>query len=333
MASQVNLAYFAPRERCPVCASAEYAVIYQCPLDARPVSGFIESHYRTQGVVDWAMLAGTDYVLCACSTCGLLFQKHVPTNAALDRIYNHLISPQNVADLERSRLSVDNFNRIAGEMTVLFRMTGKHPSEITLLDFGAGHGRWARVARALGASVFITETGDQKRRMAQSLGVNVIDDEQIDSMRFDIVHTEQVFEHLVHPAREFERLARVTNCLMKVAVPRAGDVRRVLERHGMPDQSPFERWVNGGARRWVDETYIAIAPLEHLNIYSPRVMTAMAERNGMRLLTRVRRGSVSVDLTGARNLARSAADLGRMALKSLLQVDRGYYVFAPAKAS
>ncbi len=42
-----------------------------------------------------------------------------------------------------------------------------------MLDYGMGYGRLARVARAFGATVFATEIGEDKHRLAATLGVQI----------------------------------------------------------------------------------------------------------------------------------------------------------------
>lgn len=331
MTSDLNDTYFIAREACPTCGSHAVSEIYRCSLDASPIRDLIATHYEAQGTVDWTILEGTDYVLCECSACDLVYQKNVPNDSALDAIYNRFISPAFLARLEDERLTVDNFNRIAGELDVLFRMTSKHPSQITFLDYGFGHGRWARVARAMGAKVFATEIGEEKKAQAASLGVEIIPDAEVDRLRFDIVHTEQVFEHLVEPAREFRRLSAATDGIMKVAVPYSRSIRNLLRAHGMITQSPFVKVLQERKLTRTDEDYVAIQPLEHLNAYAPRTFEKLAAANGMRIVSRVRRASVAVNPTAIGLLAKSAVRIGTMLAKMAIVPNLGYYLFAPAR--
>jgi hypothetical protein len=262
--------YFRAREASPVCTAQEVEEIYRCPLEAGPIRSLITSHYRSQGSIDWSILSRTDYVLCECENCRLVYQRNVPNEIVLNQLYNVMVSPVFLRRLDRERLTLDNSNSIAGEIEVLFRMTSKHPSDITFLDYGFGYGRWARVARAMGATVFATELGEEKAKAAAEVGVAMLLDEEVDRMRFDIVHTEQVFEHLVDPARNFKRLASVTDRLMKIAVPQHADIRKLIETRGMTNESPFERMLRGQRGKPFDDSYVAILPLEHLRCHRLR---------------------------------------------------------------
>jgi len=325
----MNSTYFAARTACPVCGGTDVSVIYSCPLSADPVRGYIASHYQAQGQVEWSRFEGTDFDVAECKRCDLIYQRNVPRSEVLDYVYNKMVEPSYLRTLERQRLTIDNFNRIAGELVVLFRMTKKHPSEITFLDYGSGYGRWARVARALGATVFATETGEEKRQAAAEIGVKIIDDSEIGKMRFDIVHTEQVLEHLTEPGRDFARLAASTASLFKAAVPSRGRLRSLLLTRGMPRESAFGRSLHGYRAGSNDEAFMTIHPLEHLNAYSSTTMEWLAAKNAMTLVSRARNAAVAVEMTTPRLLAMSLANVAKMAAKMILRPARGYYLFRP----
>ena len=273
MASNCNDQYFIRRDECPVCSSDRYKILYSCPMTDQPVRNYIDSHYREQGEINWQYLERTDYVICDCNDCKLIWQKHVPNTLMLDNIYNKMISPTALSKLERSRLTVDNFDKIVGELVVLFRMVAKHPTDIRMLDYGFGHARWARVAVAMGATVFGIELSPEKVSSAKNIGVSIISEAELSGMRFDLVHTEQVLEHLTDPTETFGRLARtfLPDGMLKISVPPQGNIRKLLNKRGMIDRSPQQYlWSYNGSldSKSKDNDYVAISPLEHLNVFS-----------------------------------------------------------------
>ncbi len=333
--SNFNDRYFLSRERCPVCAFKKYTVLFQGPLAEDPVRSFIYSHYQKQGTVDWSYLVGTDFVLCDCPNCGLIYQKYVPNQIVLDNIYNVMAGPAFLKKLEAGRLTLDNFNRIAGELDILFRILGRHPTEVRFLDYGFGYGRWARVAVAMGAKVFATEISPEKIQYARTIGVEMVRPGDLLQLQFEIVHTEQVFEHLTNPDQDFRMLAATltSDGLMKIAVPPQGNIRTLLKRCGMIDWSPQEGlWQSGrsallqASNKYLN--YVSILPLEHLNAYSPSAVAHMAASNNLRLISRVRRESVPICTLSASLLRRSMAQLSKVIVKSFIQPDSGYYIFA-----
>lgn len=326
---------FSSREECPVCSSPRHEILFSGPLTSSPVRDFIESHYRHQrGQLNWDKLDGIDYILCDCVDCGLIYQKHIPAAGMLHEIYDVMIGPAFLDELELRGLTVDNFEQIAGELNVLFRIIGKHPADTQFLDFGFGHGRFARVAVAMGAKVFATELSPEKIAHANRLGVTIIDDDAIPGMRFDIIHAEQVFEHLTHPRQDFTRLAGALapGGVMKVAVPPQLNVRHLLRAHGMIDWSPAEvQWRPDGSKKRQSRYsgYVCIQPLEHLNAYSSRAMNLLAKENNLRLISHVRRQSVSLNTLNPGLFVRSLLQLSKVTLRPVFRRDSGYYIFTP----
>ena len=111
------------RPACPICDSPRHQVLFSSPYTSYPVRNFIESHYGNQGGwLNWNKLEGKDFVLCDCLDCGLIYQKYIPNEATLHEIYDVMIGPKFLYELELASLTVDNFEKIAGELDVLFRI-------------------------------------------------------------------------------------------------------------------------------------------------------------------------------------------------------------------
>jgi 2-polyprenyl-3-methyl-5-hydroxy-6-metoxy-1,4-benzoquinol methylase len=330
--TRYNPAYFSARTACPVCDASDQDLLYAAPMTDTPVREWIESHFRRQGTVDWDMLAGTDYALARCGGCALIYQQAAPNATMLEELYTRMISDTFLATFENGLLTVDAFQKIAGELALLFKATGKHPADIRFLDYGSGYGRWGRVARALGASVYATEIGDDKLRAMAGLGIRTIEDAEIDAMRFDIVHTEQVFEHLVTPRETFVRLAASTDGILKVSVPRYEPVAALLKSKGVTHRSAFGDMVEGARSRKEDAQFGALMPLEHLNMFSPKSMTMLAQAGGMRITGTARRRATTLDLSGAKGVARSAVQVAKAFARELPISNTGYYLFQPVRA-
>lgn len=325
--------YFDARTACPICQSARIELLYVAPYAADPVRSFVESHYRRQGRVDWALLEGTDFLVSACMDCDAIFQNQVPNEFLLDKIYNEMIAQDGLFELSLRRLTLQGFEAVAGELTVLFGLLGKPPPDVRFLDYGFGYGRWARVAAALGAAVYATEISPEKIAFARQMHVQVIGDADLPRMQFDLIHTEQVFEHLTHPRETFALLAGALapGGIMKVAVPPAGRIRSRLATSGMVTASPSEAtWHSDRETRRAarNKDYVCLVPLEHLNVFSAKSMKVLAQQNGLRLSSRTRRQAVPVCFASAGTTLRSLLQLARVSLRPVLRRDSGYYVFS-----
>lgn len=327
MASPASSPSFDVRHTCPLCGTADAARLHASRYNEDPVRSLVASAFADQGTVDWSLLEDVMFVVDHCRRCDLIYQVNVPNDAMLEVIYTQMISPAFLESFEDKLLTLDNFHCIAGELSVLFKRLGKHPAEIRMLDFGIGQGRWARVARAMGATVYATEIGDDKKRQARALGMEVIDDADIDRMRFDLIHTEQVMEHLVHPGRDFARLARAVEPggLFKLAIPYRGRLAALLPTKGMPSVALF---ASGGASAIPGdvEAFGAIQPLEHLNAYSRETVAWMAADSGLKIVAQTRRRSITIDTSGPLSLARGAARVGVELVKAAMRLRIGYYL-------
>lgn len=318
---------FDRRTACPVCGGTQTSRLYTAVHSDEPVRSLIASNFGMQGVIDWSLLEGAPYEVDKCATCDLIFQARVPNDAMLEVVYTKMISAAFLEEYERGLLTLAEFHRIAGEFTTLFEAIGKHPADITMLDFGVGQGRWARVARAMGATVYVTEIGDDKKRLARTLGLEVIEDEAIDAMTFDLVHTEQVLEHLVHPGRDFARLARAVapGGVFKAAIPYRGKLETLLTSKGLPTVAMF---ASGGAKTIPGEaeSFAAIMPLEHLNAFSDATVAWMVAANGLKEISHVRRRSISVGTGGPKALLAGASRVGVELVKAAARPRIGYHL-------
>jgi trans-aconitate methyltransferase len=190
------------------------------------------------------------------------------------------------------------------------------------------------VAVAMGAKVYATEISAEKIAYARTLGIEVVDPSVLPEMRFDLIHTEQVFEHLTDPATDFQTLsaALAADGILKIAVPPQGRIRHLLKTRGMIDRSPQESEWNSDVRRRSDlEDYVSILPLEHLNAYSTRSIECLARQNSMAVVSRVRRQSVPLSTLSASLLSQSLIQLAKVTLRPLVRRSAGYYLLAKSE--
>ncbi len=327
--------YFTSREVCPVCETPGGTLLYRAPLSEPPLRSMLENHYSAaKGTIEWSYLEGTDYVLLECQSCGLIYQKYVPNGFMLNHVYNEMIDSDFLKSYEERALTLRNFENISGELEALFALIRKPLSEITFLDYGFGFGKWSRAARGMGATVFATEISPEKIIFAREVGVQIIDNDAISAMKFDIVHAEQVAEHLVEPLKDVALLAGATaeGGIFKMAVPRPGNIKALLASRGMIERSPQEHLLkeNEFLKDAGAADYVGIMPLEHVNLYTDRTAEFMAKRFGLTIESTARPRVPRVHVEGFGSIARSLANVAKEALKPIIErqrKDRGYYLF------
>jgi SAM-dependent methyltransferase len=202
-------------------------------------------------------------VLERCSRCTAIWQRYAPTGDLLARLYETWAADG--GGLERHDDAA--YHRAAAEEVLLVQqLVGRPPSEIDVLDFGMGWGRWPRLAAAFGMQAHGVELSRSQVEYAASQGVTVTSLDELPEAAFDFVNSEQVFEHLVAPREILQRLARSLTAggWLKIAVP---DASRLEARLVDPD--------------WSSRSLNPVAPLEHLNALDRDALEELGRRAGL----------------------------------------------------
>jgi hypothetical protein len=213
------------------------------------------------------------FVVLTCVKCGLLFQPLAPAGALLDEIYDSWIPEITTRqiyqddDLQTSRYRID-------QVDFLIQATGLRPAEVSFLDFGSGWSQWLCVARAFGCDVAGAELSESRRRYASTLGIPMLDEQELSSRRFDVINLEQVVEHLVDPAGILSTLRNSLNDngIIRVSVPEGrGMAKRLASASASTGVQPGD--------------LMPIHPLEHLNCFTQSSLATMGAALGLRVVT------------------------------------------------
>jgi len=144
------------------------------------------------------------------------------------------------------------------------------PGSIDVLDFGMGWGEWASMAMAFGCRVCGAELSVERQKYARSIGIEVVDWDEIPRRRFHFINTEQVFEHLVEPAVVLRHLANslADNGILRISVPDSRSAIREVEK---------KRSFGALAKEHVGP----IHPLEHINSFEPHTLERFGRIAGL----------------------------------------------------
>lgn len=261
--------HFVVRKGCPACKSTSFRTLFQASYLIEPIRTYLKCFYSPQGTIELDYLERADYWLCECQDCHLIFQKEVPGKALQRRLYGSWIDPARSL-AARNEDGLERFAGYAREIQRLIAFLDKKPFELKILDFGMGWGQWALMAKAFGCRIAGFDPSEHRQRHARSLGIEVLDWEQIRQERFDFINTEQVLEHVLEPLDVVRELASVLNSggILKISVPTANDLQRRL------------RIMDWNARKHSPNSLNPVAPLEHINFFrnkSLELMTRSAE--------------------------------------------------------
>jgi SAM-dependent methyltransferase len=262
--------HFVDRAACPACQAGAGDTVYARPFVESPVRDYLLSFYSSRGGIDLSYLEGTDYILARCGECGLVYQKLVPDDDLMARIYDEWTDPAHV--LHESD-SIEYRLALVDEIVTMFGLFPRPPAALRFLDFGMGSGIWCRIASALGCRAYGSEISGERLTQATSSGIPVVSWSQIPGGGFDLINAEQVFEHVRDPLTTLRHLRTGLRPggVIKISVPRGDDIMRRL------------RTMDWTAPKGSRDSLNAVSPLEHINCFGHRALARMGAMAGLEL--------------------------------------------------
>jgi SAM-dependent methyltransferase len=258
------------REYCPSCHSTSFVPLYSESFSGSGIKKYIDTHYK--GRASRSSLDGFNYELVQCANCNLAYQIYVPTDRLLSEIYDVWI-PKSAREELRGAHNLDDYRYLSEQVQFFIQHFRLPPHSINVLDFGFGWAEWAKMAMAYGCDVAGSELSQERIEYARSIGLKVVDTQELPANQFHFINTEQVFEHIVEPRELLAHLVvslRVGG-IIKISVPNSnGSLRKLKRTRDFSSLSPNE--------------IMPIAPLEHINSFSYRSLVALANTVGLRPL-------------------------------------------------
>lgn len=250
--------FFTERKSCPLCDSQSGDTLLHLPYSSEELKKNLAAFYEPQGKVEFDYLEGAVFWLWECSNCKFVYQRLIPNDELMDRLYSLWIDPgRSFLKIDQRRLLNHTPLWLAEMLAIIERLQYKNDMEI--LDFGGAWGHWGSLVQALGLKkVSLYEPSFYKAEHAKSIGIDVLKDSDLGFPRFDYIHTNFVFEHLPKPAADFELLVRSLKKggILRITVPNGGNVRKSLEH------------LNWNAEKGSQYSPNFIAPLEHINTFT-----------------------------------------------------------------
>lgn len=262
---------FVIRRFCPACGSTRRQEVYSASLTEPPLSTYLENFYAAQGEIETSYLRGVDYILDECMKCGLVYQRAIPNEVLMKKLYEEWIDQERVFNLKVKTRKIEYYTRLAEEIAMIVRHFGTLPGELELFDFGMGWGDWCRMAQAYGCSAIGTELSRPRIDHAKKSGIKVISRDEIQNYRFDFINTEQVFEHIANPLETLKYLcgSLKPRGIIKISVPNGWNIKEKLMTGD---------W---NAPKGSSNSLNPVAPLEHINCFSNFSLVTMARLSGL----------------------------------------------------
>jgi SAM-dependent methyltransferase len=224
-----------------------------------------------------------EYRVIACEPCGFTHITPIPTAFELEEVYRtELYGTEKPDYLERHRADLEWWNLVYRERYETFE---EHlgAGRRRILDVGSGPGFFLLHGKERGWDTLGIEPSVQASAHARELGLSIVegflDDESAPELgRFDVLHMNNVLEHVPDPRRMLElshdRLA--PDGLVCIAVP--NDYSPF--QHVLREVCEYEPW-------WV-------VPPHHINYFDAPSLARLLERTGFEVVRQ--EGSFPIDL-------------------------------------
>jgi SAM-dependent methyltransferase len=263
--------HFVTRGRCPACDHCSTSLLFSREYQEPRLRVALENFYAHVGRLDYNALLGAEFIIQSCQNCGLLFQREVPDNFLLSKLYEEWISPEKARARFHLTESKARQLELQYEVKVSLMLANANPRLSRLLDYGCGWGEWARAAQSFGFEVWGTELSASRRAACEQAGIKVVADFALPDAYFDVISADQVFEHLPNPSD--------TLVLLKSKL-RQGGVVRIAVPNGLHTQDALKNF-DRELRRPRLGRINPIAPLEHLNCFRTSSLVHLAGRAGL----------------------------------------------------
>ena len=288
---------FVIRQSCPGCKSTDIKTIYRKPFAKPPISDYLTTFYASRGKIEFEYLEDADYTLDECNSCGMIFQKEIANDDLMKRLYENWLDPETTFNEHHKRDGLSYYAFYAQEVMQLMAYFKKPPSQLKFFDFGMGWGRWALMAKAFGCDAYGSELSKDRIEYAKSNGIKVIDWDDFPNYKFDLINTEQVFEHIPEPLETLQHLkkALLPGGLIKISVPTANDIERRL------------KIMDWKAKKNAKDSLNPVAPFEHINFYRRGSIVKMAEIAGLKevLIPVKTQYQYTAEWTGVKKIAKN----------------------------
>ena len=282
---------FVTRNACPTCGSVASVDVWSGRFDDPDVRQHMTSFHYSGGWAD--ALTGADFALARCTGCGMLWHRKVIAPEWVPVVYGEWADAAQAARFEAAHVDVQHnlLDRGVQRIKLVLRIAhllGDLARPPRLLDFGCGDGTLLLTAQGLGMDVGGIDVSASRSASLAASGVPVWPDlaarDEDRVAPADAVVLSQVLEHLADPLGLLRALhARMApGSVLFAAVPDCTGIT-------VPDDF---------------DSFHKVAPIEHMNGFTPATLTAICRRAGFAPIQR----PTAIVTTRPRRALRSAVN-------------------------
>jgi 2-polyprenyl-3-methyl-5-hydroxy-6-metoxy-1,4-benzoquinol methylase len=250
------------RDHCPICKTSEILSIYRLSYQDTKIKSFFEYYYKKKLNLD--LIAQYDYNLLECQNCKFIFQQFIPDEFFSEELYENIISAQDSLKKKQDNIT-DISKKYHNELSLLKNIFKN--KKINILEFGAGWGFWSLEAKKFGFDVSCFELSKKRIDYMKSKGLNVVNSIKNDSKKYDLIYSDQTFEHINDPMETLKLLDESLNSggYILLNFPSSFRFKSKVKKNYVPKK---------------DEAH----PLEHLNLFNRSSINHLIKETNLKLI-------------------------------------------------
>lgn len=257
-----STARFVTRDVCIQCGGSRLTEVCSGGFESGPVHDFIASDPWGENPLPF--LVGCTWSYVRCEECHQAFHRRILSPEWNERRFSKWMSQEAIAEFEsRVNTPARRFNKGVTYVAHAIRLEAltrrlRGSERLRVLDFGCGYGDFLATCAGFGFDATGIDRSTARRENARVPILPEISDAQ--HMRVHALTLFEVLEHLDDPMAIMKALVPllVPGGILVLETPNCEGVTRIQTR----------------------TEYLKIAPMEHINGFTPRTMQAFAERLG-----------------------------------------------------
>ena len=242
----VKKIFFEKRNKCPLCNSKKFDLIFSKTFDEIRAKNFFKLHLNNK--FPFKILDKANYELSECKKCKMIFQNNILNKKYTIKYYNNYIDHNLVKKKNESR--IEN-NELKNEIELISKIF--KDKNIKILELGAGLGTWILSLKKKNfQNISAIEISKKRRVFLSKKNIKSYSDLRfLKKKKFDLIYSDQTLEHLSKPRKILNELIKLLkkNGILIIKVPSGAFIKKKLKKNYYAQN---------------DEAI----PLEHINIFT-----------------------------------------------------------------
>jgi len=245
------------RNSCPCCNKTYEKCVFSLSYKDNNIKSFLKSYYGYEISNFFSSLENYNYNLILCKNCNTIYQEYIPSIEFSIKLYNEIMIDEQTLQ-KKKKFSIKNFKEYFNELYAFENLLKKKSYDIKILEFGAGWGYWSRCAASMNFNIYAHELSQSKKNYIKNQNINILESLKNRNQNFDIIYSNQTFEHLNFPREIIIDLLKLLKPggYIYLKFPNSYLFKYKIKKSNVIKKGPLQ-------------------PLEHLNLFSKKSFEMM----------------------------------------------------------